>query len=57
VTQDVGTVACLRSCKILQIQGITAARLGALFDLEYVSHSIRENRGADTGDVEFGRQR
>jgi hypothetical protein len=43
--------------QILEIQGATAARLGALFDLEYVSHSTRENRGADTGDVEFRRQR
>jgi hypothetical protein len=42
VTQDVGTVARLRSCKIFEIQGVTAARLGALFDLEYVSHSTRE---------------
>jgi hypothetical protein len=57
VTQDVGTVACLRSCRILDIQGVTAARLGALFDLESVSHSTRQNRGADTGDVEFRRQR
>jgi hypothetical protein len=43
VAQEVRPVARLRSCKILVIQGITAARLGTLFELEYVSHNAREH--------------